>query len=148
MTTPDRYGLQRITPALPVQAMKTYQQLSPPRPATCQEAGCEAYRGGWRTVVDESTDLGQAQAHYIRAESRRGFTEQRREDGLTEFTFTPGQRCFAQHRLPREGAERFLVRPGDWRGTPGPVREHTRADFWLEDFAGHLDQINTAIQRG
>lgn len=148
MTTPDPNGLQRITPALPVHAYKTYQQVSPPRPATCAEAGCPNYLNGWRTIVDESTDLGQRQAAYIRTESRRGFSERRTTAGLTEFSFPAGQRCFARHRLPREGAERFLVRGGDWRGITTPVREHTRAEFWLEDFAEHQDRINQAITKG
>jgi hypothetical protein len=138
----------RIQPALPVQAYKTYQVLSPPYPVSCAQAACEAYLHGWRTVVDERTDLGQAQAHYIRTGAGRGFTEARNEAGLTEFTFAAGQRCFGQHRMPQEGAERFLVRPGDWRGITGPVREHTRAQFWVEDFAEHLDRLNTAIERG
>lgn len=153
MTMPDRNGLQRIMPALPVTAMKTYRALSPsaelpPTVASCERAGCGPYRSGWVTTVDESTDLGKSQAHFIRTQSGRKFTERRREDGLTEFAFEAGQRCFGRHRVPMEGAERFLVQPGDWRGTTGPVREHTSAQFWVEDFAEHQDKISSAFQRG
>ena len=91
--------LNRIQPAAPPQAYKTYQIVSPLsthfRPGTCDEAGCLAHQHGWQTAVDESTDMGQRQAHYIRKLSGRRFTERRTELGLTAFTFE-GRHCGAR----------------------------------------------------
>lgn len=154
MTVPDHRGLQRIVPAIPTALMRTYQMTSPQvaypvSAANCERFGCASHAHGWRTVVDERLDLGQRQAHYIRTQSGRRFTERRREDGLTEFTFEAGQACFKQHKLPAEGAERFIRRGGDWRGNPtGEVYEHARPDDWVEDFAEHQDRIQQAIERG
>lgn len=71
----------RIQPALPVGTMKTYQILAPMathrRKATCAEFGCDAYRLGWVSKIDESTELGKAQAYYIRNQSGRSYTETR-----------------------------------------------------------------------
>lgn len=147
--------LFRIQPAIPAAAMKTYRMVSPQaaQPVSeraCARANCPPYLHGWITLADESDpELGQRQAHYIRTQSGRKFTEIRRDDGLTEFRFEAGQRCFGQHKLPREGAERFLVVGGDFRGNPrGEFREHVRPDDWVEDFAEHQDKIKTALERG
>jgi len=145
---------ERITPALPAAAMKTYVIAAPLathwRPATCEESECPAYQHGWQTSVDESTDLGQRQAHYIRHDRTRRHTERRAETGLTVFEFAAGQNCYTAHRQPSGRPERFLVRGGDWRGNPAgvPAREHTKPDFWVEDMAGSLDAIRTAQERG
>jgi hypothetical protein len=146
--------LFRIEPVLPAEDMKTFQIAAPLpthwRPATCAETDCLAYLHGWQTSVDEATDLGQRQAHYIRHDRSRRHTERRAETGLTVFGFEPGQTCFTPHRLPSGRPERFLVTGGDWRGNPRgvPLREHTRPDFWVEEMAGNLDDIRTAKQKG
>jgi len=89
------------------------------------------------------------QAHYIRRESGRKFTEERTPAGLTEFTFEAGQKCFATHELRNSRPERFLVTGGDWRGNPtGERREHVNAADWTEDFALHQDRLKTVIERG
>lgn len=162
----------RVTPALPVSAMKTFQVVSPIsthfRPATCAETECDAYVHGWMTLADESSDRGRRVAHYIRKESGRRFGEEqvpgleflaRWPDMaagfpqppalLTVFTFEAGQRCFSadEHRV-RIRPERFVERGGDWRGNPRrEVREHTAAS-WTDAFAEHQDRLKTAIQRG
>ncbi len=144
----------RVPPALPAAAMKTYQIAAPLathwRPATCEEADCLAYLHGWQTSVDETTELGQQQAHYIRHDKTRKHAERRAETGLTVFRFEAGQACFTAHRLPVGRPERFLVVGGDWRGNPAgiPPREHTKPDFWVEDMAGTLDDIRTRHERG
>lgn len=135
--------MNRFTPAGPAHAYKTYEIISPVsthfRPGTCDEAGCLAQRHGWTTTVDESTDLGARQAHYIRSQSGRKFVEER--GPLTVFTFEAGQKCFATHQIPLDRPELYVVRGGDWRGNPlGDVRHH-RADTWTEDFAEHQDRI-------
>lgn len=76
----------------------------------CLEAHCPDYENGWATIVDESSDLGKQQAHYIRRESGRGFKEYSSENaavefpqfsslppGLSVFIFAPGQKCFRVH---------------------------------------------------
>lgn len=145
----------RLPPALPAAAMKTYQVSAPLsthwHPVTCEEAACEFWREGWTSYIDESADLGQRQAHYIRKESGRRYREERNEAGITEFTFEPGQRCFAsgRHRGRNERPERYIVRGGDWRGNPtGERRVHANADDWTEDFATHQDKIKTLLERG
>jgi hypothetical protein len=142
--------LTRLEPAGPVHAYQTYQIVSPIsthfRDGTCDEAGCLAQRNGWRTTVDESTDLGARQAHYIRKQSGRRFTESRTETGLTAFTFEAGQRCFATHKVPLERPELYVVRGGDWRGNPrGEVRRHSGPDSWVNDFAEHQDRIARVV---
>lgn len=118
--------LTRVTPRLPPQSVKTYQVTAPVsthwRPATCAEVDCAAWRHGWRTVVDERTDLGERQAAYIRStcvpdalaaspagRGRRRYVEHRDAHqvqdgtgppagvvaGLTVFEFPAGQVCFA-----------------------------------------------------
>src|SRR5258708_3372715 len=144
----------RVPPALPAAAMKTYQIAAPLathwRPASCEEADCLAYLHGWQTSVDESAELGQRQADYIRSAAKRHYSERRAETGLTVFTFEAGQACFGQHRVPNTRPERFLVTGGDFRGNPlgTPPREHVRPDDWVEDFAESLDEIRTRHERG
>jgi hypothetical protein len=144
----------RVQPALSAAAMKTYQIAAPLathwRDATCEEAGCAAFANGWQTAVDENTDLGQRQAHYIRRDRSREHAEERHGLGVTVFTFPAGQACFRPHKLLTGRPERFLVTGGDWRGNPLriPAREHVRPDDWVEDMAGTLDEIRTAHERG
>jgi len=143
--------INRIMPKLPVQAMTTYQVSMPMathfRPATCQEVHCPHHEMGWRTVVDEDSDLGRKQAHYIRRLSERHFTEETTEVGLTAFTFPAGQRCFRQHNLPLDREEFFSKFQGDWRGQVGRLIR-LRPDDWLYDFADHQDQLAREIERG
>lgn len=143
----------RIQPALPAAAMKTYALVAPLashwRPARCEEVDCANQAAGWRTVIDEATELGQAQAYYVRAQSGRRFVETR-EAGLTVFTFEPGQRCFAAHQAPLEREPTYLVKGGDWRGNPRgtPLRQHARPQDWVEDFAEHQQQLADRLERG
>lgn len=141
----------RVDPSLPMHLMKTYQIASPlsthTRVGTCAEADCPAHQHGWQTSVDESTDLGQKQAHYIRKESGRKFTERRTEVGLTAFAFEAGQTCFATHRVSLERPELYVVRGGDFRGNPrGEVFRHSGPDAWVDDFGTHQDQLARAIE--
>lgn len=142
----------RIDPALPVGAYKTYAIHARPearRPATCVDVDCAAYLHGWTTEVDESSDLGAAQAHYVRRESGRAFVEGRTPGGLTVFTFEAGQQCFADHTTVDDRPPIFLVRSGDWRGNPGGQhRVHTRPEHWVEDFSEHQQGLADALQKG
>lgn len=156
MTMPSPEG-QRLPPAMPVGAYKTFRIVAPIsthfRKATCEEARCPHYLGGFRTRVDESTDLGQQQAYYIRHDRSRRHTEWRDETGLTVFDFEPGQRCFnsGDHKVRLEREELFLTQPGDWRWRPTsgerPYR-HTRPEFWTEEFAENQQNLADRIERG
>ncbi|MEV0115878.1 hypothetical protein AB0H77_21955 [Streptomyces sp. NPDC050844] len=130
--------ISRIEPALPVQAYQTYSITSPRDTmirAACAQVACSAWRHGWESTVDETTQLGRDQAAYIRNESGRTFREQRTAAGLTVFRFESGQRCFAEHRTR---PEIYAVRDGDWRGNPtGRTRTHQRPADWVEDFGEH-----------
>jgi hypothetical protein len=142
--------LTRIVPKAPADAFKTYQIVSPLsthyRDGTCAEAGCLAHQHGWQTSVDETNDLGQRQAHYIRKLSGRRFTERRTELGLTAFTFVAGQACFSTHKVPLERPEFYVVKGGDWRGNPrGDRRVHSGPDAWVNDFGEHQDRIARAV---
>lgn len=140
--------LTRITPALPAGAFQTYRIISPPDVmvrAACEQAGCAAWRYGWETRVDEATDLGQAQAAYIRRQSGRTFREQHADAGLTVFRFEPYQRCFADHRTR---PETYLVRGGDWRRDLGLIRQHRHPADWVEDFGEHQSRIKQQHERG
>ena len=129
--------------------MQTYSVVAPLathwRDATCEEAGCQAFKHGWRTVVPSASPL----ASEVRAlEGRYHFVETH-EDGQAVFTFPPGQACFrsSQHRVPLERDPLFLVRSGDWRGY-GPARVHLRPGDWVDDFQESLDRVRDRQERG
>lgn len=118
--------------------------------AACELVGCEMFSHGWQTTVDESTELGKAQAAYIRNESRRTFREMRSGPAsaqLTVFVFEPGQRCFAEHRTQ---PETYLVRDGDFlRGNPtGRRRVHQRPADWVEDLGENQQRLKELRERG
>lgn len=134
----------RITPSLPVSAMRTYSVKMPVqthfRPATCEEYGCETFLGGWVTM------LSVAQTDLIDALRRSGrpYTEKRGENGMIEFRFEPGTPCFKQstHRVSLERDPVLIVRDGDWRGNPtGWARRHASMNDWIEDFALHQQRV-------
>lgn len=137
--------INRVRPLLPAHAMKSYRIVIPERSigeATCDEVDCRAMQFGWRTIVDEATDLGQRQAHYIRTLSRRAFVEDRSVEGLTQFVFAPGQECFAQHKRRVDDREVYAVVGGDWRGNPRQeIRVHQGAEDWTDDFRTHQDRL-------
>ena len=114
----------------------------------CEDVGCAAWTWGWESHVDERTELGRAQAAYIRWESGRTFQEQRTGPpgaGLTVFKFDPHQRCFREHET--QGAV-LHVRAGDLRGNLGLIREHSRAADWQEDFEEHQGRLADQAARG
>jgi hypothetical protein len=139
----------RLPPAHAVEAYQTYSITVPPDvlvKAACEQVGCEAWRNGWESVINEATDLGKAQADYIRTRAGRTFREQRTAGGFTVFRFDSGQRCFAEHKTR---PELYAVRDGDWRGNPtGRARRHTRAADWVEDFGEHQQRIADQTEKG
>lgn len=146
--------LKRAQPLMPAANYKTYGAAQPLathfRPGTCAEAECDAHRLGWTTTVDETTELGQQQAHYIRKDSGRAFKESRNEAGLTVFDFPAGQTCFRPHHIPLEREAVFYVAGGDWRGNPRGIEtyKHKRAEDWVSDFAEHQQALADRAQQG
>ncbi len=146
----------RLPQTVGPQHYKTYQIAAPVSThwskVTCAEFQCADHVSGFRATIDERTELGQMQAHFIRKESGRRFTEVKNEAGLTLFTFEPGQTCFraAEHRRRNERPELFIVRSGDWRRMDifGKPRVHDRPADWVEDFAVHQGRIADLRQRG
>lgn len=119
------------------------------RPATCEDVDCEHYLSGWQSLIDESTDLGQRQAHYIRKESARRYTESRNGAGLTVFTFEAGQSCFgaSKHRTNVGLNPLFAV---DRLNDSGRVsrRVHSSAGSWGDDLHTHTDDLLGEIGKG
>ena len=151
--------LNRQAPVLPVQAYKTYGVRSPKethhRPATCEEVNCKAFTNGWKTVCDESTEIGKQRADQVRAlpNPPDGWTFRETKDaetGHTVFLFPAGQRCFQffNHTVRLDRPEFYIVRGGDWRAVTQPARMHQRPEDWVEDFAEHQDALKTVLDRG
>lgn len=139
--------ITRIIPSAPAGAFQTFRIISPPDRmvrAACEQVGCPAWLHGWETRVDESTDLGKAQADYIRQKAGRTYREMR-TGPLTVFRFLPKQRCFAEHQTR---PETFLVRGGDWRQNTGLIRQHQKPADWVEDFAEHQGRLAEQQRRG
>ena len=148
--------LNRMAPALPAGAMKTYAIRAPRsthfRPATCTDVRCEAYEHGWSTTVNEADDLGARQAHYIRKQSGRKFVERSDAPGFVTFAFEAGQRCFRSddHRVRLDRPEIYTVRDGDYRGNPRRTETyiHTRPELWVEDFGTHQQTLADRLEAG
>lgn len=141
-------GGNRIEPVGPAGAYNTFSISQPSDRGVreaCEDAGCLAWRRGWEMQIDERTTLGAGQASYIRWQSGRTFKESRTAAGLSVFRFPPGQRCFQEHRT---FPQFFRVRRGDWRENLGLVREHTRADDWVEHMQENLDSVRDDQARG
>lgn len=120
------------------------------RQAACAEVDCDHWREGWITAVDETSQLGRRQADYLRSgQSGRRFVEGRTEAGWTQFAFHPGQTCFAaaNHRVPWERPEIYLLQAGDHRAAAGPARVYDRGDQWADDFHAHTTRIAEARSR-
>lgn len=140
---------------------RTFQIASPrqthTRPATCAEAGCAAYQGGFN-VVCPPTPQGRAWFYAIRQHCRpaaarlapavaaritRRYVQTTGPDGSVTFTFPAGTPCFTAHRVSLERPELFIVRGGDVRGDPRreEPRLHTRPELWVEESAEHLETL-------
>lgn len=138
---PRTLRMNRPEPRMRADEMRTFSIKAPVkthwREATCEQVRCLHFTAGWRSVIDESTELGQKQAHYIRTASGRGFTESRGADGLTTFEFKPGQKCFRGKHFARDEdiPELLIVRDGDHRGNPrGTSALRCSTDEWINKF--------------
>lgn len=141
-----------IEPLMGPESYKSYVIAQPLathwRPATCEEVGCDHFLHGWKVRVE---GLPPQLLHDAKT-SGRAFTEVSITEGETWLHFAAGQRCFAhfRHRLPVGRPPLYVVRDGDRRGNPRgtKARLHQRADFWVEDFAEHQDNLADAQRRG
>lgn len=118
------------------------------RPATCEEYGCPMMARGWRTTLNERDPEQEANARWIRKASGRDFTEERKEDGTTVFTFTPGQPCFAngQHRVSNDRPAGLLIARGDYRQIMGP--RAAGMDEWTDRLGESVSELAEIRQRG
>lgn len=134
-----------IRPQMGPENYRTYTVLGRRHKVTCERYGCPRYERGWLTLIDESTELGQRQAAYIRTLSGRRFRE-RVEGGLTHFEFYPEQTCFEEHFMSLEEDPRFLRMGGDYRGDPRGegVFQHRNMDDWVNDLGDHQDGLRRA----
>lgn len=133
--------------------MKTFQIAAPlsshRRPATCEEVQCANAENGWKMRINEGDpQLGAKQAHYIRKMSGRKFTEHKLPGGLTEFVFSSGQPCFAEHTTRLERQELYVVRDSGLGGRPGRSRRHTKPEFWIEELSENQDRLSKIIEKG
>lgn len=136
-------------PLGPVQAYQTWSIRPHPEDrreakTLCQRVGCRHWREGWESVIDETTQLGKAQAAFIRG-SGRTFREQRTAVGLTVFRFEPYQQCFAEHKTR---PDLYLVRGGDYRGNLGRLRVHQRPEDWVEHVQQHMGLLLDERDKG
>jgi len=101
------------------------------RKANCKEVDCPHYLKGWVTTVPSDSQ----QAIFIRNDRERHHTEEKVADGLSAFTFQPGQRCFrsALHakRLDRGG---WLTKGFVGGNSYQIERAAMDVDEWIEDF--------------
>lgn len=146
--------LNRPDPVAPVQAYRTYQIVAPQethwRPATCAEVDCPNWRNGFKVPVPAGEE-GDKRAHLIKT-SGKPYRVEPGEDGIRWAVFPEGTACFSEptHRVQYR-PERYIVRPGDWRGNPGgrgAVREHTRPADWVEDVALHTAKVFDELRKG
>lgn len=142
--------INRIMPQGRVEDYQTFE-ITTPRDGgvltACKDAGCRYYREGWKSIVDERTQVGRAQAHYFRHQSGRTIVrEQKTGDGRTVFVFAAHQRCFQEHYTR---PEIYVVSHGDWRGNPsGQVKQHANAADWVEHFAENQIKLAEQARQG
>ncbi len=112
-----------VAPVADPRAYKTYEIRQELYEVPCEEAYCRDFMFGFVTEVDPATELGQAQANFIRRDRTRSHAEELISEHVLRFTFPPGTRCFAppdrrRHTKPRDGEQQLIERGGDWRGNP------------------------------
>lgn len=120
-----------------------YQLKQRPAPrsrlATCDEVECWAYANGFEIHVDEATELGQRQAHYLRTDTSRTRPAEVRVGAVTVFRYPPGQRC-TESRSPAHwvAVDQFFIARG--RGTT--------PELWVEQFGENQQRIAEIQARG
>lgn len=113
------------------------------RSVDCERAECPNFLHGFEVHVDETAELGQRQAAYLRDQlpmrsDRPIAAEYRNAEGLTVFRFAPGTECMAssRHRVPNDRTPVMTVRTDGL----GDVR-HTSVDSFVDDLRTHIDVL-------
>lgn len=109
--------------------------------AACEDVGCDQWRRGWETVVDES-DPSQAPVAMLIRSGQTGRTYRELPalpGGPAVFRFESGQRCFREHRT-RPG--RALVMQGG-----RVIREHASLAALAQDYNDHLGGLADQHER-
>jgi len=111
------------------------RQMPRTRLARCEEVECPQHIHGWRTrlAVTDTARLA------LVASCGRHYTE--KVDGeFVEFTFPPGQQCFAEHWT--EKTVLYVVR-GHRKGEAAgvPWQKHSGPDPWLDQFQDNQDRL-------
>ncbi|HTS05696.1 MAG TPA: hypothetical protein VMP68_08940 [Candidatus Eisenbacteria bacterium] len=134
----------------PDYAYKTYKIMSPVethyRHATCEEAGCLAYKNGW---IYQKAELIRENLLYVVTHAGKRYREQEGPDGEIYLAFEPGQQCFQYraHRVSLERPEIYIAGRGRGRAfDPRRASKFDRADQWVESFATHQEIIKSAFE--
>lgn len=109
---------------------------------SCEEAECPRYSNGFRVTLDPGNERFERQVAAIKT-SRKGYTVEKLESGLVEFTFPPGQDCFdlPNHRIRLDRDELYGVRESpDARTVPLKYYQ------WQDDFALHQESVKRRIE--
>lgn len=145
-----RRTLNRPTPGVSVDRMLTYGVKSPrsthTKPATCEEYGCLAFNSktGWTITLPVGSDRIEHVKQLMRGELdgiRRLTAKVTRDGDLVHIVFPQGTPCTraTRHRVTLNRPELYVVRGGDWRGSTGVIRRHTKPEHWVEDMQTTLD---------
>ena|ERR1700752_699238 len=138
-------------PAMRPDQYVTYSMHAPlrthHRPATCAEAGCQAYAKGFKMGFDLSDPEKAKAAEWIRLHSGRKFTVDESIPGKVILSFPSGQSCFQSHTVSLEREPLYVVRGGDRRARVGSRKVFT-PENWVDNFANHQDRLYTRQQQG
>lgn len=143
--------VNRVPPKMPTHCYKTFRVMSPIsthyRPATCEEAKCDAFLNGW---TYNKTALAAGNLLYAVTHAGKRYREVE-HDKETYLVFEPGQRCFhsSTHVVPLERPEFYFSGRGDHRSfSTRKAQKFTRPEDWQDSFATHLDMIRREIEKG
>lgn len=152
-----RRELNRPAPALTVAQTVTYSVKSPPtthtRPATCEEVGCLVFKRGFTITLPIGSEKIEHLKRAMRGEEdgiKRLDAKVERDGTLVHVRFAKGTPCLraTRHRITLHRPELYVVRGGDWRGSTGVIRRHTRSEHWVEDFEQNLAGARRVLNGG
>jgi hypothetical protein len=155
--TRTRRSLNRPIPLLGVGKMVTYAVKSPrsthTRPGTCEEAGCRAFQLGFTITVPIGSDKLEHLKQFMRGELdqiKRLDAKVERDGTVVHVRFAKGTPCAGatRHRVSLNRPESYLVRGGDWRGSTGVIRRHSKPEHWVEDFDENLAKSRKVLNGG
>lgn len=143
-------ALNRIPPALPIGAYKTYNIATPLKThwtaATCAQVDCPHYLNGWALRVEHVS----AEDLYLAKTAGRKYDTMRVAEGENYLVFEAGQPCFKagthMRRLERE--EVYSIRTGDWRGDPTHRGlQQVSSQSWVDDSGENQRNLAELIEK-